>query len=56
MMKLKRNVFSSRISTIFVSLLFLFSFVAPAGAGKPDQPLPPFEGQQDVGTVLHPVR
>jgi TolB protein len=37
-----------------VLFLFLLSFTAPAGANKADPPPPPFEGQQDVGTVLHP--
>ena len=52
------NLPSTGFVNPFAALLTLFflllAVVTPAGTGYPDQPPAPFEGQQDVGTVLHP--
>jgi TolB protein len=46
--------FVKQLAALSTLLLLVLAVVAPAGAGYPEQPPPPFEGQQDVGTVLHP--
>ena len=49
-----RKVSTTHFTGLCVLTMFLLCLSMPAEAGRPDQPVQMFEGQQDVGTVLHP--
>jgi TolB protein len=54
LLKLSGKVATKQISALCTACLLLHPAIVAAQPSMSDQPAPPFEGQQDIGTVLHP--